>query len=448
MGEVPGLWVLPGPEDVLRALEADVVRRSRQLDDAGLPDALAYRRAHPEDPLPAVIAFLGEVPAGWDARFAATVAAGAPLGLGAVLLGAGRAARARLRIGTDHVVVDVEPAELAETLGGARLFALTAVEATDVLGALADAEERPSSEDDEPGDSGAAGAASSEAWPEPSGRGVEDAARPIQLRLLGGYQIIARGQVVATGLRSAAKQLLAWYTCRPEGASIEAAVEALWPGTDPKGVHRQFWLAASNLRTRLRAAAGEHVKVLISTGEVYRAETETIACDLWDFQDALAEATRADDDASARNALHRAVEAYGGEFAQGLDYRWAEPLRVDFARRALDACVRLAELEERHGDPDAAAAVLERAIALDGYAEEPCRRLMATQGRLGRPDAVAATWEALQRRLQEIDIEPEPVKTFETKSQDFFCRSLWTVGLLIQATVGSLGGEGRRPQKR
>ncbi|MHB8295212.1 MAG: hypothetical protein ACYDH5_11445 [Acidimicrobiales bacterium] len=44
--------------------------------------------------------------------------------------------------------------------------------------------------------------------------------------------------------------------------------------------------------------------------------------------------------------------------------------------------------------------------------------------------------------------DAEPVKTFETKSQDFFCRSLWTVGLLIQATVGSLGGEGRRPQKR
>jgi hypothetical protein len=43
---------------------------------------------------------------------------------------------------------------------------------------------------------------------------------------------------------------------------------------------------------------------------------------------------------------------------------------------------------------------------------------------------------------------PEPVKTFETSCQDFFCVSLVMVGLLIQATVGSLGGVGRRPQKR
>ncbi|MHB8295384.1 MAG: hypothetical protein ACYDH5_12315 [Acidimicrobiales bacterium] len=54
--------------------------------------------------------------------------------------------------------------------------------------------------------------------------------------------------------------------------------------------------------------------------------------------------------------------------------------------------------------------------------------------------------EALRRTWNET--KAEPVKTFETKSQDFFCRSLWTVGLLIQETVGSLGGEGRRPQKR
>ena len=42
----------------------------------------------------------------------------------------------------------------------------------------------------------------------------------------------------------------------------------------------------------------------------------------------------------------------------------------------------------------------------------------------------------------------EPVKAFETEAQDFFCGSVWMVGLLIQATVGSLGGVGRRPQKR
>jgi hypothetical protein len=44
--------------------------------------------------------------------------------------------------------------------------------------------------------------------------------------------------------------------------------------------------------------------------------------------------------------------------------------------------------------------------------------------------------------------DSEPVKAFETEAQDFFCRSVWMVGSLIQATVGSLGGVGRRPQKQ
>ena len=50
--------------------------------------------------------------------------------------------------------------------------------------------------------------------------------------------------------------------------------------------------------------------------------------------------------------------------------------------------------------------------------------------------------------LHDIGIGAEPVKAFETEVQDFFCASVWMVGLLIQATVGGLGGVGRRPQNR
>jgi hypothetical protein len=44
--------------------------------------------------------------------------------------------------------------------------------------------------------------------------------------------------------------------------------------------------------------------------------------------------------------------------------------------------------------------------------------------------------------------DAEPVKHFETRSQPFFRASLPIVGLLIHATVGSLGGEGRRWRNR
>ncbi len=60
-----------------------------------------------------------------------------------------------------------------------------------------------------------------------------------------------------------------------------------------------------------------------------------------------------------------------------------------------------------------------------------------------RDTYLAAQYWRLTRR-----IGTEPVKTFETNSQAFFCASLSIVGLLIQATVGSFGGDGRRWRNR
>ena len=135
-----------------------------------------------------------------------------------------------------------------------------------------------------------------------------------------------------------------------------------------------------------------------------------IACDLWEFQAALADATRATDD-QARAALRRAVDAYRGDLLQGSDYPWVEPVRQDLHRRALDAHLRLAELEDHSGQPDAAADTLERAIDIDRYAEEPYRRLMALHGAHGRIDAVTATWKLLHQRLGDLDLEVEPATT-------------------------------------
>jgi erythromycin esterase-like protein len=53
--------------------------------------------------------------------------------------------------------------------------------------------------------------------------------------------------------------------------------------------------------------------------------------------------------------------------------------------------------------------------------------------------AVEGDWPDAYRVNRYVMGMAEPVKAFETEAQDFFCRSVWMVGLLIQATVGSLG---------
>ena len=52
--------------------------------------------------------------------------------------------------------------------------------------------------------------------------------------------------------------------------------------------------------------------------------------------------------------------------------------------------------------------VLARAVEIGGCAEEPSRRLMVLQSQMGQIDAMASTWRGLQRRLADLDLEPEP----------------------------------------
>jgi DNA-binding SARP family transcriptional activator len=421
---LPAIRQVQTPEDLARAVEAERIARTRRFEAASAPDAKRFRAEHPENPLPLLLV-LADAPSDTSAgRWAALGAGAPPLGIAVIFLSDTPAASGRVVLDHTRAVTGAEPAELANRLCGAELFGLRADEAVELLGALADAT-AAGSESEQTGagkhagggghGDGSGGAVPSPhapdlVWPEPAAGDDtgEQAARPIRVEVLGAMQITAFGQPVATGIRSRAKALLAWYVCRPEGASAEQAVDALWPDTPPEAVLRQFWRALGDLRAGLRGSGGETTEVLEKSGERYRPAPGEIACDLWELQAALGAAARAEDDDAARQALRRAVEVYRGDLLDGTGDPWVEPVRQDLHRRALDAHLRLAELEEAAGRPDAAVATLEQAIELDCYAEEPYRRLMTIHAARGRLDAVGSTWRQLNRRLAELDLDVEP----------------------------------------
>jgi DNA-binding SARP family transcriptional activator len=227
------------------------------------------------------------------------------------------------------------------------------------------------------------------------------------VQLFGPYGIAAYGQPVETGLRRRSKMLLAWYMLRPDGATPEETIDALWPETPPEDIHKAFWRALGDLRTRLSNPELESIEVLSRVGEHYLPAAAEIECDLWTFQCALGEASRATDDKEAGPALRRATDAYTGDLLVGSDYPWVEPVRRDLHRRCLDALLRLAEIENQVGNPENAVVALEKAIEMDRYAEEPYRRLMILQAARDRPGTVAATWQLLQSRLSDLDLEVE-----------------------------------------
>ena len=436
----PVIRAAAGYADLARTVHAETIARARRLDASGALGASGFRSTNREDPLPVVMVVIDGLPNEFVARWAALLAGAPAVGIVVIVVGDSPLAIGSVAMNAARAVTAAAPDELAVRLAGARLFAMGADEAVDVLKAMVD------SQGDEPADDWRDGIAtvaavgplekeatvlleasrSGTSWPAPATPNETD--RPLVVRVLGPYSVSAWDAPVSNGLRSRARALLAWYLLRPEGATADAAVDALWPTVPPGRVQRQFWRALGDLRSRLRGPGGKPLVVLEKVGERYRPAPGEISCDLWDFQVALTGVTRAVNEEAAAEALRGAIASYHGDLLEGSDYLWVEAARQDLHRRAVDAHLRLAELEDRGQRPDMAIAVLERAVDIDRYAEEPYRRLMAAYAEQGRPDAVAVTWQLLQSRLDELDLEMDTA----------------TVRLYHSLNADALAGDGRR----
>lgn len=147
-------------------------------------------------------------------------------------------------------------------------------------------------------------------------------------------------------------------------------------------------------------------KIIAKHGEHYRADPAVLTVDLWQFQTALTDAQRAAGDPAAETAaLQCAADIYRGDLADGTDYLWIEPASEDLHRRALDCLVRLAELH--HGNDVARViSTLERAVALDPYAEELYRRLITLHLEATDPTLRGAATDGFVTGLRTLEENP------------------------------------------
>jgi DNA-binding SARP family transcriptional activator len=425
-GGFPGLRRAAGLPGALHVLEAELVHRARLLEANDTPDFATHRRQHPDDPLPALVLVADGVSLEQAGRLAAILAQGPRLGVGALLPGSAVDGGAQLVLDETGRVQTATPWELGDQqLIGARACALTQAEAAELLGVLA----RSRTDDDdnavlEPGhpDSPAAAEepalAASAAEPvgvadpadDPAGLPAEygKAQALVTVRLLGAMQITTNAGELRSGLRASARELLAYYLIHPDGASLEQAVDAMWPDTQLGRERERFWTALGNLRSMLRKATGaSELKAIERDGDRYRVDPAVFAVDLWRFQTALAAARHAQLDPAVAAALAQAGDVYGGVLLDGAPYAWVEVPREEVRRRAVDALARLAELRQGAGDQEGALSALEQAVAADPVAEELYRRVMRLEAELGRPDAVRRTYRLLARRLADLDVDPD-----------------------------------------
>ena len=447
---LPSVRRADNTEAAIERLETTIIGRRRQLEEADVDDAVAYRERFPEDPLPMILAVLDVIPDHLATRLRQVNAVGSVLGLATIVMTptpteSSTVSDPILAVDAHGTVQEARPTALSEHLVDARLFQVGSSEVVELLTPVAAVHAAPvpmvARFNSEHGGNGshpasvhgaedidvefaAAATVVDDIWPAPA-RTTKDPA-PIQVRVLGPRRIEAFGKVIESGFRASAYELLAWYLLRPEGATSEAAIDALWPNDSPERGREHFWTAVGNLRSRLRRPGDESIDVLPRVGDHYRPDPALLDADLWRFEAALTDAVRATEPTEASAALESAIAAYGGDFCPNADGIWIEPVREDLHRRALDACVRLADLRIADDQCGAAVGALERAIEIDDICEEAYRRLIDLQVRLGHRDGAVRAWRRLQGRLAELDLDPEPVT--ET---------------LVRQALSSLAPEGR-----
>jgi two-component SAPR family response regulator len=302
---------------------------------------------------------------------------------------------------------------------GAVMFRLGAAEAAEVLAAVRDADGRDEVCDPD-ADSGLVTAdveaASADSDGDTSDVLIEDSSqvsadaetarmRPVWIRVFGPAAVSVRGEEIATGLRSDARNLLALLAIRKDGLTLDEIIDLMWPEVSFGTGGSRFHTAIKNVRGVLRATTGAaSAGFVIRASGRYRLDPGLIDCDLWHFDAAIAQA-RVASACEREVAMRLAADAYTGPLLDGGGLEWAEPCREAARRTAADTLRHLADLTWDR-DPDTALGWLDRAMATDELNEELHRHVMARQAELDRLDAVRRTWQRLEASLAAIGETP------------------------------------------
>ncbi|MPZ67612.1 MAG: LysM peptidoglycan-binding domain-containing protein [Pseudonocardiaceae bacterium] len=410
----PSVTITATLPDALHHLETEVIHRTRLLDRYDDTDLDTFRKNHPdEEPLPPLI-LITQASEQHTPRLHAALTLGRAYHVGAVILGPWPTGTS-CHLDGDGQVTDTSGSG-AKTLDHSQFFHLTATDAADLLGVLAAAngneptqtetavtDELPDGSNDEQSDDKDLPAPETDSSEPPPHQ------PPVGLAVLGPIRVYAGPTEIPTGLRNLSRELLAYLASHDDGVPLHHTLADIWRDTDPDPAAVQFHTVTANIRKVLRDATALHdADFVVHAGGRYRLNPQLIDVDLWRFTHHIKRAHAATSDTETVQALTDAVDTFQGEFIDGYTYEWAEPIRENLHRAAVDACIRLATRHENHDNPEQAVAVLDRAISLDPYNEDLYQRAIRLLDQLGRTDAIRGLYKHLQTRLSELDVDPTP----------------------------------------
>lgn len=227
------------------------------------------------------------------------------------------------------------------------------------------------------------------------------ATRPLQLRLLGGFEADADHAAALALAPKKARALLA-YLASPAGKPQprEKVADLIWGDISrDEQARRSLRQALTTLRRCVPESALETRRETVAL----RADVQV---DVARFERLAA--------ASGQAELEAALDLYRGEFLEGFSARadafdaWVDRERSRLREIALAATTRLADLQYCSGDLNGALSTTMRLVALDPLRESGHRQLMRLYEHAGRSSEAIRQFQALRELLRdELGTQPD-----------------------------------------
>jgi predicted ATPase/DNA-binding SARP family transcriptional activator len=233
----------------------------------------------------------------------------------------------------------------------------------------------------------------------------------IEVRLLGGFEVLAAGRELAVGTGQQ-RALLAILVLRLNRVvSRDELVEQLWGDGEPRSAATSLHSLVSRLRRQLAEAGGAVALETREPGYLLRADPACV--DAHRFEQLVA---RARDHLARREAepaaslLREALGLWRGRALLDVADVGLARLEADRLEEArLSAVEDLADAELVAGHLQATVALLEPHVAAQPFRERACGQLMTALYRLGRQaDALAAYRRLRATVIEELGVEPTP----------------------------------------
>jgi DNA-binding SARP family transcriptional activator len=230
---------------------------------------------------------------------------------------------------------------------------------------------------------------------------------PLRINTLGRFAVVKDGEPVQFPVRAPRKVLSllkALIAFGRDGASEEPLIDTLWPDADGDTAQQTL----DTTLHRLRQLLGDEKLLQHREGHL-RLDRRACMVDAHTFE-ALLERGEA---APSLDLIEKALALYQGPFlGSDLGEPWAVSYRERLRSKFLRAARRLGNQLEKTGQTDQAIEGYQKALEVDGLAEEFYRHLMVCYASQGRRADALATYERCRRTLQlALGIEPSAETT-------------------------------------